>query len=176
MFPLMSILCGILRWYNIRKRVKNVLKLNHIYCVSWSLATPAPCAVTVWWHNMNNLKWISNLWTRNGKEIPLRTGVWWLGKKGNIARCPVGNLHGSKTKPVRLCVAEDERAHSLKLIKDPVNWLKLTGSCHSSGSGRSVDNRQTAVHCATRRWSWWHWANGHVRIEWDDADRMKKLP
>lgn len=56
------------------------------------------------------------------------------------------------------------RSPFLQLIKDQVNWLKLTGSCHSSGWGRSADNRLTAVHCATRRWSWWHWANGHVRF------------
>lgn len=34
-----------------------------------------------------------------------------------------------------------------------VNWLELTGSCHSSGSGKSAGSRLTAVHCATRRGS-----------------------
>ncbi len=155
--------------------MRNNLKLNHIYCVSWTFASPAHCAATVWWHYINNLKWISNLWTRNSEEIHLRTGVWW----GKGKHSPLSGRKAAREQNqtcASLCCWGWARAHSLKFIKDPVNWLKLTGSCHSSGSGRSVDNRQTAVHCATRRWSWWHWANGHVRTEWDDADRMKKLP
>lgn len=103
----------------------------------------------------------------------VRTGNLTLNRVGkeNTAPGPIIQLklHSTKPKPAHPSAAAERslslfRSVSPQLIKDQVNWLKLTGSCRSSGWGRSADNRLTAVHCATRRWSWWHWANGHVRF------------